>query len=380
MKKTSHFVRRLMATGVALGLLFPIVAIWLDLYVHDLSWSLANIEHTFRQNPIQFIVATALVVLPGIFYVLGQVISRREEQLSVALEQERIHTNAIGDILTNFYNTDRSVHIASDRLLNTLEEFKLKYRQDRERETQQKWHADGMSQLGQLLYASDNQDDLSGSLVRFLAKYCGFSQAAMFVLVDRNDERWLELKATYATEVNTELTKETIVPLGNGLVGECFEARKAVIVNNVPKNYLKISSGLGHSDATFLAILPLKNEVHIEGVLEVAGFKAPEKHVMEFLEKAAHNMASAFYHARINSVTRDLLEESQQQAEEMRAQEEEMRQTMEELTATQEEVLRKEREYIKRIEELELRDSDHERREWEYKHQLEQLRTQLEAK
>jgi PAS domain S-box-containing protein len=65
---------------------------------------------------------------------------------------------------------------------------------------------------------------------------------------------------------------------------------------------------------------------------------------VELVEKFAESVAATVSGVKVNTRTRELLEQTQQQAEEMKAQEEEMRQNMEELSATQEELQRQMRE------------------------------------
>ena len=85
----------------------------------------------------------------------------------------------------------------------------------------------------------------------------------------------------------------------------------------------------------------------------MATFCAIEPHHLAFLEKIGESLASFIQMERVNTRTKHLLTEAQEQAEVMRAQEEEMRQSMEELAATQEEIHRKEQAYARRIQELE---------------------------
>ena len=139
------------------------------------------------------------------------------------------------------------------------------------------------------------------------------------------------------------------------MIGQCLQEGESIYLTDIPADYISISSGLGEASPNCLAIVPLKSDGCVQGVIEIASFRSFTPHEMEFLNKAAENLASAIARVKISERTHALLADSQQQTEEMRAQEEEMRQNMEELTATQEEMNRKEREYLHLIEELNLK-------------------------
>ncbi len=69
-------------------------------------------------------------------------------------------------------------------------------------------------------------------------------------------------------EVNT--AKE--FALGEGLVGQCALKKKRILLSNVPKNYIKISSGLGKASPANLIVLPVLFEKEIKAVIELASF------------------------------------------------------------------------------------------------------------
>src|SRR5690606_3772903 len=154
--------------------------------------------------------------------------------------QEKEHSEAIRDILTNLYQADQPHQLKNDQLLSALEEFKIRYRQDRERENQQRWSAEGMAQLNQLLYSTDDVDELSKRIISCLVKYCKLNHGALFVLAERHDDRWLEMKSRYANGLQDGFAGEKSVTIGEGLVGQCFEEGNNIILDTVPSNYLKI--------------------------------------------------------------------------------------------------------------------------------------------
>jgi PAS domain-containing protein len=117
----------------------------------------------------------------------------------------------------------------------------------------------------------------------------------------------------------------------------------------VPKEYSKISSGLGKSIPKSILVIPLIVNEEIIGVIEVGSLKTMEEYKINFIETVGIPIGSTISMVRINVRTAKLLEESKIQADELAQQEEEMRQNMEEMTATQEESTNREDQQMKFI-------------------------------
>lgn len=206
------------------------------------------------------------------------------------------------------------------------------------------WVNEGLAKFSQLVRNHQaNLTKLSEEVIRFLAQYINAQQGGLFVLNDETDtEKFLELKACYAFDKKKFITKR--IEIGDGIIGQTYLEGEAVVLREVPSDYVEITSGLGHATPTCLCIIPLKYNDKIEAVLELASFHFFESYQMDFLEKAGEFVAAAIIGAKVTSRMKILLDQSQNQSEILHAQEEEMRQNMEEMQATQEEMARKEKE------------------------------------
>ena len=220
-------------------------------------------------------------------------------------------------------------------------------------ENQRRWAAEGIAQLTDLTRTQSNEKTtaLYDRVIIHFVKYLEANQGGLYT-VNREDEAVeIRLEACYAYD-RKKYVQKTIAP-GEGLVGQVFLEQQPMRLTEVPENYVTITSGLGKATPRSLVIVPLMVNEVVEGILEIATFKLVEDHHLDFLEKAGESLAAFIQMNRINTKTRILLAEAQQQAEETRAQEEEMRQNLEELAATQEEMHRKEQAYQDKIAELE---------------------------
>jgi PAS domain-containing protein len=206
------------------------------------------------------------------------------------------------------------------------------------------WMNEGLTKFSQLVRNHQaNLTKLSEEATRFLAQYLNAQQGSLFVLNDETEtDTFLELAACYAFDKKKYIEKR--IEIGNGMVGQAYLEGQAIVLKEVPSDYVQITSGLGHATPTCLCIIPLKYNDKTEAVLELASFQFVEPYQMDFLEKAGEFVASAIIGAKVSARMKVLLDQSQQQSEVMHAQEEEMRQNMEELQATQEEMERKGRE------------------------------------
>lgn len=229
---------------------------------------------------------------------------------------------------------------------NSLSHFE---KEDQKRQ----WTNEGYAKFGELLRINQmNVAVLADQLITSLVKYLKANQGMFYVINSDSDSgTHLELIAAYAWDRKKYLEKK--IQKGEGLTGQCWQEEEVIYMTDIPKEFVRITSGIGEALPRSVAIIPLKSNAEVFGVLELASFEMIETYQLDFLSKLAESIAATIASVRINEKTRILLEQAQHQAEELKAQEEEMRQNMEELSATQEEMARKEQEYLRKIERLE---------------------------
>src|SRR3982751_1255377 len=61
--------------------------------------------------------------------------------------------------------------------------------------------------------------------------------------------------------------------LGEGLVGQCGIEKKVILVDDVPEDYVQISSGLGKARPRHITVLPILFEGHLKAVIDLASFQ-----------------------------------------------------------------------------------------------------------
>lgn len=242
----------------------------------------------------------------------------------------------------------KTMEMAEATLKTTLEEVQ----NNRKEEQQRNWISVGTAHITELTRREDTTQ-LYDDILSYIVKYLKINQGALYTVEEdnHNNQPHIYLKSTYAYERKKHIDKR--IAIGQGLVGQCYLEKTKTVLKKIPADYIKITSGLGNATPNFLAIVPLLQNNQVEGIIEVASFKALEPFELEFLEKAGENLASFIRATRTNEKTKILLAQSQKQTEEMRQQEEEMRQNMEELAATQEQQNRLQEDLREKVEQLE---------------------------
>lgn len=253
----------------------------------------------------------------------------------------------VKDIAAGNYNViweglnHENAHLNQDNLAGDLIKMRDQMKKVKELDEKRIWSTEGLAKFSDVARNNQNNiEKLSNEVIRFLTKHLKAQQGSLFVLRDEEDqEPYLELAACYAFDKKKFVDKK--IDVGSGMVGQAYMEGGTILLTDLPKNYIAITSGLGHATPSCVIIVPMKYNERVEAVLELASFNKFEAHEVEFLEKAGEVIASSIYATKTNERTAKLLKETQEQAEALRSQEEELRQNMEELQATQEDILRR---------------------------------------
>jgi signal transduction histidine kinase/DNA-binding response OmpR family regulator len=123
-------------------------------------------------------------------------------------------------------------------------------------------------------------------------------------------------------------------PLGEGLVGQAAQAKNPIVVHDIPRSYIRISSGLGEASPTTLAVLPVLFEEQALGVVELASFKPFSPVHMQFLEQLMEIIGVSLNAIIASTRTEELLVESQRLATELQDKSVELQRQQEELQQT----------------------------------------------
>src|SRR5205085_5847526 len=154
---------------------------------------------------------------------------------------------------------------------------------------------------------------------------------AIYILKQKEDGQALKLElfATYGYKEEKNIPKE--FEIGEGLVGQCAIEKERILLTNVPRDYIKISSGLGRIKPSNLIILPVLFETNVKAVIELASLDVFSETHLDFLGQLTESIGIVLNTIETNSRTEELLTQSQSLAGELKIQQEELRRTNDEL-------------------------------------------------
>lgn len=239
-------------------------------------------------------------------------------------------------------NTNHGSINENDSLGKALLEMQNKLQEVADEEGKRNWAVNGIAQFSELLRQQQHAElnELSYQFIKDLVKYLDGNQGGVFLINEEDsDDKFIELTGCYAYERRKQLKKR--LEMEEGLIGQAILEKDTLYIEDLPDNYINITSGLGKKLPTSILIVPIKVNEEIFGVVELAFFEFLEKYQIDFVENVCETFGSTLSSSKMNLRTKKLLSDSQSINLELQQKEEQMRQNAEELQSTQEELSRK---------------------------------------
>ncbi len=213
-------------------------------------------------------------------------------------------------------------------LSNTINEMIRNLKDTTQKNTEQDWLKTNLAKFSRML---QGQRDLTNVGRMILSELCPVvaAQHAEFYIIDNAEMPQLTLLAGYASEGRGEAGKQ--VRLGEGLVGQCALEKQKILLNNLPPDYIRITSGLGDAPPRSALVMPLTFEGQVKGVLELASFEGFNPTHEAFLDQLTESISIVLNTIQANMRTEDLLKQSQSLAQQLQTRQEQLQNTNEEL-------------------------------------------------
>ncbi len=193
----------------------------------------------------------------------------------------------------------------------------------------QDWLKTGIVRINDVMRGELELGDISTKVITEISKYLEAQIGAFYLYEESGSEPVLTLTSSFAYQKRKNLSNK--FKLGEGLVGQAALEKTAIVIKNVPEDYIKITSGLGERIPQFICVIPFLFEDKVKGVIEIGTLSEFSELQMEYLNQAMATIAINI----VTAVNRDelalALQKSQLLAEELQRQQEELKTSNEEL-------------------------------------------------
>lgn len=158
------------------------------------------------------------------------------------------------------------------------------------------------------------------------------------VLYHWNKHQQLTNLASYAASGELLKPNQTVLNVGEGLVGQCVAEKRMLHLHDLPPGYIRISSGLGYAEARSLTVAPVLFEGKVISVVEIAALQPLSQDQAALLSELNEIFGVSLHSVMTRMELQQLYDESQVLNEELQAQSERLQQQTEELASQTEEL------------------------------------------
>jgi HAMP domain-containing protein/signal transduction histidine kinase/DNA-binding response OmpR family regulator len=252
---------------------------------------------------------------------------------------------SIADVATAVTKGDLTRSIAVEAsgemaaLKDTINEMIRNLKEQTLKNAEQDWLKTNLARFSRMLQGERDLATVSNLIMSELAPLVNAQYGVFYVAKREKDEPVLELVASYGAENSAELKQE--FKLREGLIGQAAADKRPILLQNVPSNFLRIGSGLGHAAPASVNILPALFEDDVKAVIELASFGEFNETHQSFLDQLMESVGIVLNTIAATMRTEGLLEQSQLLTQELQARQTELTTKQEELHATNEELQEK---------------------------------------
>ncbi len=255
---------------------------------------------------------------------------------------KQIVTRGEKDVLGNSINlmistlrdvVDQANHIATgdytiriepksdkDELAITLRAMTEKLIEGRQFNKEQTWLKDGINELKNNLTGAFDKDEIARRALAFISEYTNSAVGALY-LYEKNEEL-LRQHASYAF-VERKALSDTF-KLGEGVVGQVALQRTPILLKNIKRDHLVISTGTTNEPPLNTYTYPLLDKDELTGVIELGSHEEFGELKQDFLNTSVGVVTTSISLAIQSAKVRELLEASQRANEELQVRGEEL--------------------------------------------------------
>jgi HAMP domain-containing protein/signal transduction histidine kinase/DNA-binding response OmpR family regulator len=226
---------------------------------------------------------------------------------------------AIADVATAVTKGDLTQSIAVQAqgevaaLKDNINEMIVNLAETTRKNTDQDWLKTNIAKFTGMMQGQRDLLTVSRLLLSELTSLVGAQHGTFYIRESAEGEETLKLLTAYGAG--------EIVPsqfrMGRSLVGQCAQEKRRILVTDVPKDYIKISSSLGEATPVSIVVLPVLFEGEARAVLELASFRHFTDVNLAFLDQLTQGIGIMLNTIAATMRTEQLLQQSQALAEQL---------------------------------------------------------------
>src|SRR5881275_2603055 len=216
-----------------------------------------------------------------------------------------------------------------DELKQNINQMIGNLRETTERNQEQDWLKTNLAKFSRMMQGQKDLESVSRLIMSELTPLVSAHHGAFFMMDSDAGGSLLKLIASYAYRARKHVGNRFAV--GEGLVGQAALEKQPILLQNVPDDYIQITSGLGEAPPRNIIVLPILFEGDVKAVIELASFLPFSAIHQTFLDQLAESIGVVLNMIQANMRTEELLEQSQKLTQELQSQSKELQQQQEEL-------------------------------------------------
>ena len=263
-------------------------------------------------------ISTAMFLSNSIVKTIKQVV----RTINNIMDSKETEVDLATRIEVSTHDETRELAEAMNQLLSSLEK--------------QSWIQKGMAEISTMYQGITDLTELTHAFITKLAPMLNAVYGVVYLRRNQGSE------VRYVKEAGYALTGEEAggasFRLGEGLIGQAAMDKRIFLIDQLPDDHFKVTSGLGDSSPRNLLVAPILVDGTVEAVVEFGSFKPFLSHHLSLLDLLQDKFGSAITNVAGRMEVERLLGESQVLTEELQAQSEELQAQSEELQMQQEQL------------------------------------------
>jgi HAMP domain-containing protein/CheY-like chemotaxis protein/signal transduction histidine kinase len=216
-----------------------------------------------------------------------------------------------------------------EELKSNINQMIANLKETTERNQEQDWLKTNLAKFSRMMQGQKDLESVSRLIMSELTPLVSAHHGAFFIMESETGMPTLRLIASYAYRARKHVGNRFAI--GEGLVGQAALEKQPILLQNVPDDYIQITSGLGEAPPRNIIVLPVLFEGEVKAVIELASFLPFSQIHQTFLDQLTESIGVVLNMISANMRTEELLEQSQKLTQELQSQSQELQQQQSEL-------------------------------------------------